>query len=257
MNPILEKLGSVLSFVETPSRYMGGEANSVVKDPGTLAARMALVFPDLYEIGMSHNGTKVLYHCINRVPDLLCEVAFAPWTDMAERMRERKIPLYTHASWSPVRDFDVVGISLQTELNFTNVPYVLDLAGIPVWAKDRKDSDPFVVGGGPSVANPEPVADFFDAFVIGDGEELAPRLLRTVGDMRRGGKSRVEILQELATWDGVYVPSLAVLHVKSEGEGVVGEIVPQKPALGSYKSTQGVRRVWVPELKRSEHGARA
>lgn len=253
MNPILEKLGSVLSFVETPSRYMGGEANSVVKDPSALAGRMALVFPDLYEIGMSHNGTKVLYHCINRVPDLLCEVGFAPWTDMAERMRERKIPLYTHASWSPVRDFDVVGISLQTELNFTNVPYVLDLAGIPVWAKDRTQSDPFVVGGGPSVANPEPIADFFDAFVIGDGEELAPRLLRTVGEMRRGGKSRGEILKELASWDGIYVPSLATLRIKSQSEGVVGEIVPANPAQGSYKSTQGVRRVWVPELKREHY----
>ena len=253
MQEILEKLGVALSSVESPARYMGGEANSVVKDRASLAGAMALVFPDTYEIGMSHNGTKVLYHCINREPDLLCEVAFAPWTDMAEQMRAHALPLYTHATWTPVRDFDLVGISLQTELNFTNVPYVLELAGIPAWAKDRVATDPIVVGGGPSMANPEPVADFFDLFVIGDGEELAPRLLRLVGEHRKAGKARMETLRELSTWPGIYVPSLVEVRAKTAEEGIAGELVPTKPATGSYQSTQGVKRVWVDHLDPTQY----
>ncbi len=249
LNPIQVQLGQVLSSVESPARYMGGEANSVIKNLDTLSGRIALVFPDIYEIGMSHNGTKVLYHCVNREVDLLCEVGFAPWPDMVEQMRTHQIPLYTHATWSPVREFDVVGISLQTELNFTNVPLVLDLAAIPFYSKDRSSLDPFVVGGGPSVANPEPIADFFDAFVIGDGEEITPRLVRFIGESRKKGLDRSVILQALSTWDGIYVPSLAELRAKSEGEGVVGEIIPSKPAVGSYRSTQGVKRIWVEELK--------
>lgn len=249
MNEILEKLGSILSSVESPARYMGGEANSVVKDPAGLSGRIALVFPDLYEIGMSHNGTKVLYHCINREEDLLCEVAFAPWNDMAAQMRAQEVPLYTHATWSPVRDFDVVGISLQTELNFTNVPYVLELAGIPAWAKDRKDTDPLVVGGGPSVANPEPVADFFDLFVIGDGEEITPLMVREIGKMRKQGMARIQILHELRNWPGIYAPSLTTLRAKTVEEGVAGELVPAQAATGSYKSTSGVKRIWVETLK--------
>jgi len=253
MNEILEKLGAVLAAVESPARYMGGEANSVTKDPSTLTARMALVFPDLYEIGMSNNGTKVLYHCINREPDLLCEVAFAPWFDMVEQMRTHAIPLYTHATWSPVKDFDMVGMSLQTELNFTNVPLVLELAGIPVWSKDRSESDPFVAGGGPSMANPEPIADFFDLFVLGDGEEITPKMLRAVGTMRKEGVARAQILRELSTWPGIYIPSLAVLKVKIEGEGTIGEIVPEKPATGSYKSTLGAKRIWVETLSKDQY----
>ena len=249
MNEILEKLGVVLSAVESPARYMGGEANSVIKNAEQITGSMALVFPDLYEIGMSHNGTKVLYHCINREADLLCEVAFAPWFDMAKLMREHNIPLYTHATWSPVRDFDLIGISMQTELNFTNVPFVLELAQVPVWSRDRKDSDPLVVGGGPSVANPEPIADFFDLFVVGDGEELTPKLIRLVGAMRKDNVPRAEILRELSTLDGIYVPSLLPLKTKIEGEGIVGEVVPAEPATGSYTHTKGVKRIWVETLK--------
>lgn len=249
MKEIFEKLGSILSSVESPARYMGGEANSVVKDPATLAGRIAMVFPDLYEIGMSHNGTKVLYHCINREPDLLCEVSFAPWFDMAEQMRANGIPLYTHATWSPVKDFDAVGISLQTELNFTNVPFVLELAGIPAFSKDRAGLDPFVVAGGPSVANPEPVADFFDLFVIGDGEEITPVLLRTLGTLRKQGIAREQILREVSKLAGIYIPQLANLRIKSAEEGCAGEVVPVKPAAGSYKSSDAVKRIWVEELK--------
>ena len=146
---------------------MGGEANSIVKDHSQMLARMAFLFPDTYEIGMSNNGMRILYHVVNREPDMLCEVAFAPWDDMAREMKKYDIPLYTHASYTPVRDFDVIGITLQTELNFTNVPYVLELARIPAWQKDRGENDPIVVSGGPAMANPEPVADFFDAIATG------------------------------------------------------------------------------------------
>lgn len=248
MSSVFEKLGRVLPNVESPARYMGGEANSVVKDPANLLARMALVFPDLYEIGMSNNGVRVLYHVVNRESDLLCEVGFAPWHDMAEQMRAEGIPLYTHATWTPVKEFDVLGMSLQTELNFTNVPYVLELAGLAAWSKDRSESDPIVVGGGPSMANPEPVADFFDAFCIGDGERAIPALLRLVGEGRKADKSRAEILESIAALEGFYVPAL--MRTTERADGMV---VPAEVATGSYQSTKGIKRIYVPELRKEDH----
>ena len=240
---ILEKIALALPAVESPARYMGGEANSVVKDHSKMLARMAFLFPDTYEIGMSNNGMRILYHVVNREPDMLCEVAFAPWDDMAREMAKYDIPLYTHASYTPVRDFDVVGITLQTELNFTNVPYVLELARIPAWQKDRKEEDPIIVSGGPAMANPEPVADFFDAFMIGDGEKVMVELLRCVGEGRKAGLKRAEILQNLSKIDGVYVPTLRSV-VKNE----FGMMVPAEPAKGSYQNTNGVRRLFIPEM---------
>ncbi len=240
---ILEKLALVLPAVESPARYMGGEANSVIKDHSKMLARMAFVFPDTYEIGMSNNGLRILYHVLNREPDLLCEVGFAPWDDMAREMKKYDIPLYTHGSYTAVKDFEVVGLTLQTELNFTNVPYVLELAGIPAWQKDRAESDPIVVSGGPAMGNPEPVADFFDAFMIGDGEKLVVDFVRCVGEGRKAGLPRAEILKNLAKLDGVYVPTLREV-VKNE----YGVIVPKEPAKGSYEHTNGVRRQFIPVL---------
>ena len=240
---ILEKIALALPAVESPARYMGGEANSVIKDHSKMLARMAFVFPDTYEIGMSNNGLRILYHVLNREPDLLCEVAFAPWDDMAAEMKKYDIPLYTHASYTAVKDYEVVGLTLQTELNFTNVPYVLELAGIPAWQKDRAESDPIVVSGGPAMGNPEPVADFFDAFMIGDGEKLIVEFVRCVGEGRKAGLKRSEILENLSKIDGVYVPSLREV-VKNE----FGVIVPKEPAKGSYEHTNGVRRQFIPVL---------
>lgn len=248
---VFDKLGQVLPSVESPARYMGGEANSVVKDPAKVLAKMAFVFPDLYEIGLSNNGLRVLYHVVNRDPELWMDVAFAPWDDMAAQMRTHGIPLYTHATWTPVREFDVIGMTLQTELNFTNVPYVLELAGISAFSCDRKEEDPIVLGGGPAMANPEPVADFFDAFNIGDGEELLPKILRTIGMCKREGKSRAEILQIISQIDGVYVPAL-----REVVPGEFGQLVPKEPATGSYANTNGVRRVYVPELKKEDYPVR-
>ena len=240
---ILEKIALALPAVESPARYMGGEANSVIKDHSKMLARMAFVFPDTYEIGMSNNGLRILYHVLNREPDLLCEVAFAPWDDMAAEMKKYDIPLYTHASYTAVKDYEVVGLTLQTELNFTNVPYVLELAGIPAWQKDRAESDPIVVSGGPAMGNPEPVADFFDAFMIGDGEKLIVEFVRCVGEGRKAGLKRAQILENLSKIDGVYVPSLREV-VKNE----FGVIVPKEPAKGSYEHTNGVRRQFIPVL---------
>ncbi|MDR1812163.1 MAG: TIGR03960 family B12-binding radical SAM protein [Candidatus Fibromonas sp.] len=205
---ITEKLGKILPFVECPARYMGGEANSVIKNKGDVLAGMALIFPDLYEIGMSHNGMRVLYNAINREPDLLCEVAFAPWSDMAKLMKENGIPLYTHASFSEVKGFDSLGITVQTELNFTNIPYVLELAEISAFAANRKEGEPIVIAGGPAMANPEPVADFFDCLCIGDGELATPKVLRLIGEAKRAKKSRAEILEQIARLDGFYVPAI-------------------------------------------------
>lgn len=241
---ILEKLALILPLVENPARYIGGEANSVLKNHSEVLSKMAFVFPDTYEIGMSNNGVRILYHLINKEPDLLCEVAFAPWPDMAKEMQKHSIPLYTHASWTSISQFDIVGITLQTELNFTNVPYVLELGFINAWSKDRKENEPFVIGGGPAVANPEPVADFFDAFVIGDGEEVTPQLMRLIGKGKKQKKSRLEILKDLSLLDGVYVPSLMELSKNS-----FGQLVPKSPATGSYASTKGVRRLFIPEMK--------
>jgi len=205
---LLEKLGKILPFVENPARYMGGEANSITKNKNEVLASMALVFPDLYEIGMSNNGMRILYNAINKEADLFCEVAFAPWSDMAKLMLENSIPLYTHASYSEVKSFDALGITVQTELNFTNIPYILELANITAFAAHRNENEPIVIAGGPAMANPMPIADFFDCLCIGDGEILAPKALRIIGEAKKAGKNKAEILEQIAKLEGFYVPAI-------------------------------------------------
>jgi len=205
---LLEKLGKILPFVENPARYMGGEANSIIKNKNEVLASMVLVFPDLYEIGMSNNGMRILYNAINKEADLFCEVAFAPWSDMAKLMLENSIPLYTHASFSEVKSFDALGITVQTELNFTNIPYILELANITAFAAHRNESEPIVIAGGPAMANPMPIADFFDCLCIGDGEILAPKALRIIGEAKKAGKNKAEILEQIAKLEGFYVPAI-------------------------------------------------
>src|SRR6266536_3261084 len=160
------RLDPILPTVEKPGRYVGLERNVVRKDLGASAVTVALAFPDTYEIGMSHTGLKILYEIVNRRPEFACERTYAPWVDLESRMRDREIPLFTVESFAPVADFDVVGFSLQSELNYSNIPNMLDLAGIPLWQRDRGDADSIVLGGGPCTANPEPLADFFDAFYV-------------------------------------------------------------------------------------------
>ncbi|MBO7130533.1 MAG: TIGR03960 family B12-binding radical SAM protein [Fibrobacterales bacterium] len=248
---IREALGRLLPFVEAPARYLGGEGNTVLKEFPACEGTIAFLFPDNYEVGMSNNGVRVLYHVVNRRPKLLMEVAFLPMPDMAERMIREGMPLYTHGSFRPIRDFDLVGITVQSELNYTNIPFALDLAGIPVCSSERGDDDPFVAGGGPCSANCEPVADFFDFFSIGDGETVLPDLVELVGRMRREGKSRVEILEAASKIDGVYVPALTPTTTNEWGE-----IVPLRPATGSYERTEGVRRAFIRKMDPEFHPVR-
>jgi radical SAM family uncharacterized protein len=234
-------LDSFLAGVQGPARYLGLERNLIRKRWEEAAVRVALAFPDAYEIGMSHQGTRILYHLINRRPDALAERCFAPLPDMAAALRERGLPLYTLESYRPVRDFEVVGISLQSELNYINIPYLLDLAGITRRAASRRDGEPLVIGGGPCTANPEPVADFFDAILIGDGEAALDEILDLVGTARAGRLPRIEILRLLAGIRGVYVPQLyRWQRATADGAARWEAIDPAAPL--------PVTRVWVEKL---------
>jgi len=249
---LVDILPRILPRVKNPGRYLGGEANQVVKDPASVNASIALVFPDVYELGMSHNGTKVLYHLFNREPDLAAERAFVPMPDMAAELRGLSLPLYTLESYRSISEFTAVGISLQTELNYTNVPFLLELGGLKAFAHDRGDSDAFVIGGGPCMANPEPMADFFDLFVIGDGENLAVPLLRLLGEGRRAGKSKEAILREAAELKGIYVPSLLEVTQSARGETVPVTEASQGP----YLRAKGIRRHWVEKLDPADYPIR-
>jgi radical SAM superfamily enzyme YgiQ (UPF0313 family) len=195
--------------IEKPVRYLGGEHGAVAKpwDPALTPSRVALAFPDLYDIGMSHLGFKILYGIFNAHPRLAAERAYAPWTDMEAELRARALPLVSLESARPLRDFDVVGFSLQFELTFSNILLMLDLGASPCARPTAARSDPLVLAGGPTATHPEPVAPFFDAIVIGDGEESAPQLALMWRASTRG-VPRAERLRALATLDGVYVPSL-------------------------------------------------
>jgi len=213
---------ALLPLVEKPARYAGGEVGAVVKDWAAVVARICLAFPDIYDIGMSHLGFKILYDVANRDDRILAERAYCPWIDMEGLLRDRGLPLVSLESFRPLRDFDVVGFSLQFELTFTNVLTMLDLGGIPLRAADRADGDPLVVAGGPNATHPEPVAPFFDAIVIGDGEAVLTELALRWTELRDQGRSREERLRALAQLAGVYVPSLyAVAQEPATGLTVV------------------------------------
>lgn len=195
--------------VEKPGRYLGGEYNSVVKDHAAVSCTFCLAFPDIYDIGMSHMGTKILYSIVNRAPDLVMERCFTPWFDMEEQLRSHGVPLLSLETHRPLRVFDVVGFSLQYEMTYTNVLTMLDLGGIPLRNIDRLRTDPLVIAGGPSATHPEPMTPFIDLFLIGDAEERLPRLLRHWAELRRNTElSRLEMLAELAREGGVYCPDL-------------------------------------------------
>ncbi len=236
------RLDPILPTVEKPGRYVGLERNVVRKNLSASAVTIALAFPDTYEIGMSHTGLKILYEVVNRRPEFACERTYAPWVDLERRMREERIPLFTVESFAPVADFDVLGFSLQSELNYSNVPNMLDLAGVPVWQRDRRDDDPIVLGGGPCTANPEPVADFFDAFLIGDAEEALSRFLDVLRDARDAGLSRRDVLARLVGLEGIYVPSFYDVTYREDGR--IDSI-----AVNDSRAPERARRTWVPELK--------
>ena len=199
----------VLLGVQKPARYLGNEANAVYKDPGKVDIRFAMCFPEVYEVGMSHLGIQILYDMFNRREDTWCERVYSPWLDLDKIMREREIPLFALESQDPIRDFDFLGITLQFELCYTNVLQILDLSGIPLKACDRDESVPIVIGGGPCSYNPEPMAEFFDMFYIGEGEVVYDQLLDLYKSMKAAGKSRREFLIEAAR----QVPGIRRLHL--------------------------------------------
>lgn len=207
----------ILLQIDKPARYIGGEVNAVMKDPGKVDIRFAMAFPDVYEIGMSHLGIQILYDMFNRRSDVWCERVYSPWSDLEQIMREQQIPLFALESQSPVRDFDFLGITLQYEMCYTNVLQLLDLAGIPFHTSERTEKDPIVIGGGPCAYNPEPLAEFFDLFYIGEGEVVYDSLLDLYKEMKHAGASRQDYLRKAASVPGIYVPSLYRAEYREDG----------------------------------------
>ena len=207
----------ILLSIQQPARYIGGEVNTVNKDPEKVDIRFAMCFPDVYEIGMSHLGMQILYDMFNRREDIYCERVYSPWTDLDKIMREKKIPLFALESQDPVRNFDFFGITLQYEMSYTNILQVLDLAQIPLHAADRTESDPIVIGGGPCAYNPEPLADFFDMFYIGEGETVYFELMDRYKENKKQGRSRREFLEQAAEIEGIYVPAFYDVEYHEDG----------------------------------------
>ncbi len=202
-----EKLRTALAAVQKPGRYTGGEAGCVYKNREEMALRFAFCFPDTYEVGMSFLGMKILYEILNRYEDIWCERVFMPWVDMKEQMEKLDIPLYALESKDPLRAFDVIGFTLQYELSYTNILAMLDMAHVPFYAAERGEEDPFIVAGGPCVCNAEPLADFFDLMMLGEGEVQLPDVCRTIIEGRKEGLSKRGILKRLCRIEGVYVPA--------------------------------------------------
>lgn len=223
-----KKLDKILLKVQKPSRYIGGEVNAVVKDKSKVDIRFAFCFPDTYDIGMSHLGIKILYSLKNSVPNYWCERVFMPLPDMEEQMRKNDIPLYGLESLDPIKDFEFIGFTLQYELCYTNILSMLDLAGVPVFAKDRKDLFPIVMGGGPCVCNAEPIADFFDLFVLGEGEEVNLKMMQLAEKFKKNGGTKQEYLEQAAQIEGIYVPSL--YDISYNEDGTVKAITPKNNA---------------------------
>lgn len=213
----------ILCKVEKPARYIGGELNSYNKDKNNVAIRYAFCFPDVYEVAMSHLGTKILYHLMNEREDTFCERCFAPWPDMEKLLRENNIPLGTLETKDSLRDFDILGFTLQYEMSYTNILNMLDMCKIPLRASERGEEYPIIMMGGPCAYNPEPLYNIADAFVLGEGEEVTHDVLDLYKAMK--GKSKAEYLRELSKIEGVYVPSLYEVTYKEDG--TIKEMTPK------------------------------
>ena len=207
----------ILLQIEKPARYIGGEVNSVMKDPSEVDIRFAMCFPDVYEIGMSHLGIQILYDMFNRREDTWCERVYSPWTDLDKILHEKNIPLFALESQDPIRDFDFLGITIQFEMCYTNILQILDLSQIPLHASERTEADPIVIGGGPCTYNPEPLGDFFDIFYIGEGETVYDELLDAYKVWKNSGKSRKEFLETAAQIEGLYVPAFYDPEYNTDG----------------------------------------
>ena len=207
----------ILLQVEKPARYIGNEVNSIMKEPDKIAVRFAMCFPDVYEIGMSHLGIQILYDMLNHFEDTWCERVYSPWPDLDAIMRREQIPLFALESQDSIRNFDFLGITIQYEMCYTNILQILDLSGIPLLAVDRSWEDPIVIGGGPCVYNPEPIADFFDIFYIGEGETQYRALLDLYKNCRHQNLSREEFLKKAAQLSGMYVPQFYEVNYQEDG----------------------------------------
>ena len=224
--PNISELRQALFHVQKPGRYTGGEPGSVIKEKDKVDVRFAFCFPDTYEVGMSFLGEKILYELLNRHENWWCERAFMPWVDMKEQMEQLQIPLYCLESKDPLRDFDIVGFTLEYELCYTNILAMLDLAGIPLRAADRDESWPLIIAGGPCVCNAEPMADFFDLMQLGEGEQMLQDICACVEAGKKNGWNKEQLLLELARIPGVYVP--AFYTVEYEQDGRIRSVTPNR-----------------------------
>lgn len=214
MNRITDE---ILSRVERPVRYVGGELNVVEKDPKSVDIRFAFCFPDVYEVGMSHLGSKILYHTLNEREDTYCERVFAPYQDMEKEMRENNIPIYALESKDPIGEFDIVNFTLQYEMSYTNILNMMDMSGIPLRASERGEDDPIILCGGPCAYNPEPISAIVDIVAMGEGEEMLDDLLNLYAKCKKEGKSKKEFLREASHIEGFYVPSLYTVSYNEDG----------------------------------------
>lgn len=249
----------ILLSIDKPARYIGNEVNSVTKDIDKVNIRFAMCFPDVYEIGMSHLGIQILYDMFNRIEDVFCERVYSPWTDLDKIMREKNIPLFALESQDPIKEFDFLGITIQYEMCYTNILQILDLSQIPLLANERGEEYPIVIGGGPCTYNPEPLAEFFDLFYIGEGETSYFPLLEAYRENKKKGGSKLDFLKRAAQIPGIYVPSFYDAEYKEDGtilefkpiveaapETIRKEIVmdvtdtyyPRKPVVPFIKATQ-------------------
>jgi len=226
MNLYKTKFEACLKKVQKPARYIGNEFNSVHKEKTEDMVSFAFCFPDVYEVGMSHLGMKILYHMMNDREDTVCERVFAPWVDMEEELRSADIPLLSLESYVPVKDFDMVGFTLQYEMSFSNVINMLDLAKIPLLSKDRGENDTFVCAGGPCAYNGEPLADVVDFFILGEGEEVNNEIIDAFKEWKKDGGSRIEYLEKIARIQGIYVPSF--YDVEYNADGTIKSVEPNR-----------------------------
>lgn len=226
----------ILLSVEKPARYIGNEVNSVIKDPKDVDIRFAMCFPDVYEIGMSHLGIQILYDMFNQREDVWCERVYSPWIDLEKIMADRGIPLFCLESQTPVRDFDFLGMTLQFEMCYTNILQILSLAKIPLAAKDRGRDMPFVIGGGPCTYNPEPIAEFFDLFYIGEGETVYDELFEVYKRWKKSGEDREAFLLAASGIEGIYVPGF--YDVTYNPDGTIASFCPNRPGVPSVVKKQ-------------------
>jgi radical SAM family uncharacterized protein len=244
---IKKEVEKILQYVQKPARYVGGELNSVVKDASKVDLRYAFCFPDTYEIGMSHLGMKILYGLVNERDDAWCERVFAPDIDMEKQMRDNNVPLFALESGDYIKDFDMIGFTLQYELCYTNVLNMLDLAGVPIWSKDRTELTPIVCVGGPCTCNPEPIADFCDIVFLGEGEESTNEVLDLLKECKKLGATKQEFLLKAKDINGIYVPSF--YQDSYNEDGTLKELKPINNAPAKVKKSiiKDLNKVYYPK----------